>query len=83
MMRWRWGLNEKDVKLVPESECRLNFYDMPASQEKCGFDWHEESSPVPIFAIPKGSYVATALAASDDAFALLRSAMKAGTVKLE
>ena len=83
LMRWRWGLAAKDVRVVPEAECRFSFYDMPGSQKACGFDYRDESVPVPVFPIPNASYVAAGLRAADESFAMLRAAMESGALKLE
>jgi hypothetical protein len=75
-MRKRWGLSADQVKIVPESECKMDFADMPGSQKACGFDMADESEPIPIFPIPESSYVAKGLKGGDDAFLLLRQAVK-------
>ncbi len=76
VMRQRWGLKADQVKIVTEAECNMDFADMPGSQKACGFDMADESLPIPIFPIPDSSYVAKGLRGGDDAFLLLRKAVK-------
>ncbi len=82
VIREHWGLLPSQARVVPLSECSMNFVDMPGSQKACGFDPADESLPIPIFPVPEASYIGRALQGGDAAFKLLRGALTSGKLAL-
>ncbi|GAB4812962.1 hypothetical protein N2152v2_000008 [Parachlorella kessleri] len=65
-----------EVTPVPAEQCQLDPLDRPGSEQRCGFVSSDTSLPIPAIAVPQGSPVARALKATDEAFLLLRGAMR-------